>query len=48
MKFTMIFEGNVPPRKQSSLKQIHEIRLGLAPQIGALWDFDPLATEGKK
>ncbi|MGY4317246.1 hypothetical protein [Bradyrhizobium sp. JR3.5] len=48
MKFTIVFEGDIPPRPQSTLKQIHEIRLGLAPQIAELWKFEPLASEGKK
>jgi hypothetical protein len=49
MKFTLIYEGGIPPpRRKGSMPQIHEIRCTLAPQIAALWDFDPLASEGRK
>lgn len=48
MKFTLIFEGEIPPRRKGSHEEIHRIRCALAPQIEALWNFDPLATEGRK
>jgi hypothetical protein len=48
MKFRLIFEGAIPPRPRTSLAEIHEIRLKLAPQLEALWTFDPLANEKKK
>jgi hypothetical protein len=46
MKFTLIFTGSIRPR--GSLKEIHDIRLALAPQIQELWNFEPLASEGRK
>jgi len=48
MKFRLIFEGAIPPRPRSSLAEIHHIRLKLAPQLEALWNFDPLAGEAKE
>ena len=48
MKFRLIFEGAIPPRPRSSLEEIHEIRLRLAPQLEALWKFDPLSGEAKE
>jgi hypothetical protein len=48
MKFRLLFEGAIPPRQQSSLVEIHEIRSALAPQMAALWRFPPLAGEVEK
>lgn len=45
MKFRLVFEGPIPPRKQTSLHAIHETRLKFAPQMEALWSFAPLAEE---
>jgi hypothetical protein len=42
MKFRLLFEGEIPPRQQTTLKVVHDIRLQLAPQLEALWRFAPL------
>lgn len=47
MKFRLIFEGAIPPRPRATLREIHDIRLKLAPQLEALWTFEPLAREKK-
>ncbi|MET4180673.1 hypothetical protein ABIB94_002773 [Bradyrhizobium sp. JR7.2] len=48
MKFTLLFEGDIPPRRKGSHDEIHKIRCDLSPQLKALWDFPPLADEAKK
>jgi hypothetical protein len=42
MRFRLLFEGEIPPRQQTSLQVVHDIRLKLAPQLAALWRFSPL------
>jgi hypothetical protein len=48
MKFTLIFEGEIPPRRKGSHEEIHAIRRALSPQLEALWSFEPLAEVGPK
>jgi len=42
MRFRLLFEGEIPPRQQTSLQVVRDIRLKLAPQLAALWRFSPL------
>ncbi|WP_316234214.1 hypothetical protein [Bradyrhizobium sp. SZCCHNR1098] len=48
MKFRLVFEGEIPPRQQTSADIVHGIRLSLAPQLRALWTFLPLAEESRE
>jgi len=43
MKFRLLYEGEVAPRRQADLTGIHSIRMSLHPQIKPLWEFMPLA-----
>ena len=44
MKFRLIFEGEIRPRKTANLDHIHLIRQQLHPQLKRLWDHEPLAN----
>jgi len=48
MKFRLLYEGPIAPRRRASLADIHAIRLALAPQICELWRHSPLRTEAEK
>ena len=45
MRFTLIFEGDLPPKATPSQKW--EIRRALEPQLRALWQSSPLEGLGK-
>ncbi|MGY4428493.1 hypothetical protein ACVWWO_000970 [Bradyrhizobium sp. F1.13.1] len=45
MKFRLVFEGPIPPRQQTKLPVVHNIRLGFSPQIETLWKFPPLSLD---
>lgn len=44
MKFRLIYEGEIKPRKAANLADIHAIRQQLHPQIKRLWDHHPLSV----
>ena len=59
VKFRLLFEGEIRPRRGASLQEIHAIRRRLHPQIKRLWHHPPfsdaaeewlkeLAPEGKE
>jgi hypothetical protein len=43
VKFRLTFEGEIRPRPNASLGDIHSIRQQLHPQLKSLWDHPPLA-----
>jgi hypothetical protein len=43
MKFRLLYEGEIAPRKRANLQDIHAIRMALDPQLRALWQFPPLS-----
>lgn len=47
MKFRLLYEGSIAPRQKIALHDIHAIRKQLDPQLKALWEFEPLQTEGR-
>src|SRR5712672_3439861 len=48
MKFRLIYEGPIAPKKKGSLEAIHTIRKGFDPQLRNLWQFPPVSTEAAK
>ncbi|RVJ23439.1 hypothetical protein [Sinorhizobium medicae] len=42
MEFRLVFDGDLRPRKRSSLEDIHQIRMAIHPQVEALWHHEPL------
>lgn len=44
MKFRLVFEGEIRPRRAASLGHIHAIRQKFHPQLKRLWDHEPLAS----
>src|SRR6266404_100795 len=43
MKFRLVYEGPIPPRRRADVAQIHNIRMAFHPQIKALWRYPPLS-----
>lgn len=48
MKFRLLYEGQIPPRKRADINGIHAIRMALDPQLQALWQFPPLSNSSQK
>ena len=44
MKFRLLYEGQIAPRKRATLQDVHAIRMALDPQLRALWQFPPLSN----
>ncbi len=43
MRFRLIFEGEIRPRRSAGLADIHAIRQFLHPQLKQLWEHPPLS-----
>lgn len=48
MRFRLLYEGPIAPRRRASLLDIHAIRIALAPQIRELWQHSPLRPEAER
>ena len=44
MKFRLLFEGEIQPRRRAELQDIHSIRRQFHPQLKKLWDHEPLVN----
>src|SRR5688572_20086428 len=42
MKFRLLFEGEIAPRRAAGIEGVHNIRQQLHPQLKAVWDYEPL------
>jgi hypothetical protein len=43
LKFRLLYEGPLAPRQRINVGDVHLLRMAVAPQIKALWDFLPLS-----
>lgn len=48
MEFRLIFDGDLRPRKRSSIEDIHQIRMAIHYQMISLWAYEPLAHVKKR
>src|ERR1700730_9095842 len=48
MKFRLLYEGQIAPRQNAKIEDIHAIRTAFHPQLRALWEFPPLSNSAPK